>query len=51
MTTRERKDIPAIIAAFAVVMIVICAGVFGSFRLGAERFGTVSQSSAGSHKE
>jgi hypothetical protein len=49
MTARERKDIRWVIAAFAAVTVVIVAGIFGGFRAGAERFGTVavSQSNAG----
>ena len=33
VTKRERKDIRWIIAAFAVMFVVACAGLFGSFGL------------------
>jgi hypothetical protein len=48
MTVRERKDIPWIIAAFAVLLVVVGVGLFGGLRAGAEHFGTaaVSQSKA-----
>jgi hypothetical protein len=54
MTVRERKDMRWIIAGFAVVLVVVGAGLFGSFRAGAERFGTVAvaQGDAGdSHRK
>jgi hypothetical protein len=48
MTRRERKDIPWIIAAFAVVLVMVGAGLFGGFRAGAEHLGNgaVAQSNA-----
>jgi hypothetical protein len=33
VTKRERKDVRWIIAAFALVFVVACAGLFGSFGL------------------
>jgi hypothetical protein len=31
MTVRERKDLPWIIAAFAIVFLLTCGGLFGGF--------------------
>jgi hypothetical protein len=33
VTKRERKDFPWIIAAFTVMIVIACAGFFGSFGL------------------